>query len=98
MKVLCIGGHNDGEMVGIDEYKRAGDTVSLTYKEKLEAPRINDDGDELLTYCTEKYTVRNIYFTPGGRVTVLVIDGREEIPQILQDLVDGYRKPKEQTA
>jgi hypothetical protein len=82
MSVLCIGGHNDGRIVDVDERKRDGETHDLTYRVKLKGEGVapediyslaHPESDAKLTFSTERYTVRDIHFTDHKLVRVLVI-------------------------
>ncbi len=101
MKVLCIGGHNDGKMVDIDPAKRDGESHTLTYRVKLKGSGVDVSEpypmggiDDELTFCGERYTVRDIHFSSHELVRVLVSHPSASYPWILKALIKGYRQPK----
>lgn len=110
MKALCIGGYNDGRRVEVDEFKLDGETHSLTYREKLQGPGLDETepyllegpetplSDARMTFRSEQYTVRDIRFKGHTLVRVLVIDPSADYVWILKALINGYRKPKETQA
>jgi len=108
MNALCIGGHNDGRVVDVPEWKRDGDTESLTHVVKLKGdgveaediiyPLAHPESEARVTFATERYTVRDVHFKNHKLVRVLVIHPSADYVWILEALIRGYRQPKEAKA